>query len=104
MTLEEMQTMLKGFINLVSPENQATASETLTTLTEGITTVFSERDTANTKITELTENNETLRAVNAKLFLKVGEVPKEDSKPSEQPPKMEEVTFDSLFNEKGELN
>ena len=93
-------------LGLVNADHQARASEILASLSDDYESVLSESEGRETRVNELTANNETLRAVNAKLFLKVGEVqntpPKDPTPPSEDPDKPK-LTFESLFNDKGEL-
>ena len=106
MTREELAKLIQELHGFSTPENQARTSEILTTISEGFENTLTASEQAQTRVSELTANNETLRDVNAKLFLKVG------SKPSEpiadpEPPKQTEpdapISFDTLFNEKGEL-
>lgn len=107
MKREDHKTKLNELLKLVTPENQASATEILTGLSEDYEQVLTESETAASRVSELTANNETLRAVNAKLFLKVGATDKETPHPeTEQQTPVEsenKITFDNLFNEKGEL-
>lgn len=106
MTRDEFKQKMNGLIGCVASEHQATASETLAELSEGFESVFNENEDNKSKITELTANNENLRRVNTKLFLKVGEIPKGDPTPAPTPegdPEPEKISFESLFNDKGEL-
>lgn len=107
MTFEEFKTACSEVLSLATPETQARTSELLTTLSDGFELLTTENATNAEKVTELTNNNETLRAVNAKLFLKVGEIPKETPAPQTPTPEEESglapVDFATLFNEKGEL-
>ena len=106
MKREEHKSKLNDLLKLVTPENQASASEILTGLSEDYEQVLTESETAANRVSELTANNETLRAVNAKLFLKVGATDKETPHTETTDNKIEsenKITFDNLFNEKGEL-
>lgn len=107
MNLDEMKTALQGFLAMVAPENQATAAETLTTLSDEISKVYSERDTNAQTAADLTANNEKLREVNAKLFLRMGTPAenKDGNTPPESKQQEEEkkLSFDDLFNEDGGL-
>ena len=109
MDLQEHRNIVNQLLSMVTSENQATASELLTTLSEDYnetTTLLSE---ATKSVNDLTVNNEVLRDVNAKLFLKVGttETLSKGSENipnvSEQENEIETKSFDDLFNEKGEL-
>ena len=106
MTKEEIKQKLNALLGFTTPENQANASEILTALSDEIETIFATTEEHTTKINELTANNETLRAVNAKLFLKVGATDKENHTNTANETETEsenKITFESLFNDKGEL-
>lgn len=105
MTREEHRAAIQSLLGMVAPENQAGASEILTTLSEDYETTLTTSERAATDIERLTANNEKLREVNASLFLRVGQT---TSTPNNPPPKVEEpempqLSFEALFNEKGEL-
>lgn len=104
MTRDEHKQAIQRLLGMVSPDHQANASELLTNLSEDYEQTLTASETASARVEELTKNNETLRDVNAKLFLKVGSVPSEPQ-PSEpqQEPERQPISIDSLFNEKGEL-
>lgn len=107
MTRDEHKNIVNQLLGMVGADNQASASDLLTQLTDDYNTTLDSLDTANTNVTQLTENNERLRDVNAKLFLKVGEVPK--GNPNKTTEKGNDggddkkLTFEALFNEKGDL-
>lgn len=108
MDRNEVKKHLNDLLGFTSPDNQAKASEILTQLSEEYERVLSESETSASKVTELTANNETLRAVNAKLFLKVGATEKEIDKgkapeETETNDPLDGLTFEKLFNDKGEL-
>lgn len=94
-------------LGMVTPENQAKASELLTSLTEDYSEVSTNIEAQTKSIADLKANNETLRDVNAKLFLKVGssEPPKPSpiTSPDNEEAVMERKSFDDLFTENGEL-
>ena len=108
MDRQELKKHLTDLLGFTSPDNQANASETLTLISEEFERMLTENETNASRVAELTANNETLRAVNANLFLKVGATEKEIDKgkapedPDENDP-LEGLTFEKLFNEKGEL-
>ena len=106
MTRDEHKNIVNQLLAMATPEQQAAASDLLTQLTDDYeqTLTNSEQLTANNET--LTANNETLRQVNAKLFLKVGETDKHmNTKPTTKPGdgNEDQLTFEALFNEKGEL-
>lgn len=101
----EHKNIISQLLGMVAADHQATASELLTQLSEDYDQVMTASEQATENVATLTANNETLRQVNAKLFLKVGSI---DNDPKPNPntdPKPDEpaLTFDGLFNEKGEL-
>jgi hypothetical protein len=104
MTRDEHKQIVNRLLGMVAPDHQANASELLTNLSEDYEQTLTASETATTRVEELTKNNETLRDVNAKLFLKVGSVPNEPqpSEPKTEPERTP-ISIDSLFNEKGEL-
>lgn len=109
MDLSKHKDITNQLLSMVTPENQATACELLTQLSEDYSETTATLTAHAENIETLTKNNETLREVNAKLFLKVGSsepVPNVPN-PSEPVPEGSETqeipTYDSLFNEKGEL-
>lgn len=67
---------------------------------------YDERDSLLTEKTTLTNENENLRKANLKLFLRLGkenEEVKENNNTKEENNGNVKRTFESLFNEKGEL-
>lgn len=106
MNREEHKQKLNEILGLVAPENQARMSEFLSELSEDYERVLTESEKASNRVSELTTNNELLRAANTKLFLKVGATDKETPHTEKTETTVEgdnEITFDNLFNEKGEL-
>lgn len=107
MKREEHKTIINSLLGMVAPEHQATASEQLTKLTEDYEEVLTASENLTTANAELAKNNETLRNVNAKLFLKVGETENPNKKKEENENHddegKEKISFDDLFDEKGGL-
>ena len=105
MTRDEHKNIVNQLLAMAPPENQATASTLLTQLTEDYEQTLTDFETASENVTTLTANNETLRRVNADLFLKVGTSTKNTNKTKEKDEQddIPELFFDDLFNEKGEL-
>ena len=106
MTRDEHRKLVNEMLGMVGADHQARASELLTTLSDDYETVLSESEGYANRVNELTEKNETLRDVNTKLFLKTGEKPKDppkDPTPPSDEPDTPKITFESLFNDKGEL-
>lgn len=106
MKREEHRSIISQLLGMVANDNQARASELLTNLSDDYEQVLTTSEQASANVETLTRNNETLREVNAKLFLRVGETEKSIKTQAEIPDKQEEdkpLSFDNLFNEKGEL-
>lgn len=105
MTREELDALVQELMGYSSPDHQARTSEILTNISEGFQSVLNNSEQANKKVDELTIKNETLRKVNTDLFLKTGTKtePKKDPEPPTQSEPNEPVSFDTLFNDKGEL-
>lgn len=111
MELTEHRNIVNQLMGMVAPENQATASELFTQLSEDYEKQSTSLSEVSKSVEDLTKNNETLRSVNAKLFLKVGEQVTGTQDNNNRPNgsdtsenNSEDVpSYDSLFNEKGEL-
>ena len=107
MTRDEHKQAIRDLMGMIASEHQARASELLTNLSDDYEQTLTASEQATANVQTLTQNNETLRAVNAKLFLRVGETEKETHKQETNHDKQKEeektLSFDDLFNEKGEL-
>lgn len=108
MTRDEHRQAIQSLLGMVSADHQAAASEILTNLSDDYEQTLTASEQSANSVAELTRNNETLRSVNAKLFLRVGET--EKSAHVEQPNNGNDgeaedkpLPFSDLFNEKGEL-
>lgn len=104
MKREEMQALTHELMGFATPENQARFSEILTTIMDDHEDTNSHVTEMEQSISALTERNERLREVNTELFLKSGKQPPqtETTPPTDQGQKSE-LTYEKLFNEKGEL-
>ena len=108
MTRDEHKNAVNQLLSMVTPEQQAAASELLTTLSDDYEQTLTNVETLTTRNETLTTNNETLREVNAKLFLKVGQTEKDNhDNPGQgkggegnEPPTL---NYEDLFDEKGAL-
>lgn len=106
MTRDEHKNIVNQLLAMATPEQQAAASTLLTQLTDDYEQTLTDFETATANVQTLTTNNETLREVNAKLFLRVGTTEKETHKETEKgggSGAEPELTYEALFNEKGEL-
>lgn len=107
MTRDEHKEIIQKLMTMVNADNQASASELLTNLSNDYEETLTSLETSKSDVEKLTSNNETLRDVNAKLFLKVGSTDikkNEENKENENNQNDDKVqSFDDLFNDKGEL-
>ena len=102
MTRDEHKQAIQTLMGMIAPEHQAAASEALSALSEDYESVLTTSETLTDQNKTLTTNNEKLRDANMKLFLKVGEPGKAASEKRQEETKPE-LTFEALFNEKGDL-
>ena len=106
MTRDEHKAITNQLLQMVTPDQQAAASGLLVQLTDDYGGTLDSLERATADAAKLTENNEALRKVNADLFLRVGQTlpinPKETETPNEEQDEPK-LTFDALFNEKGDL-
>lgn len=107
MTRDEHKQIIQKMLGFVTPENQANASELLTQLSDDYEQTLTASETLTKNNETLTANNEKLRQVNADLFLKVGTTNKETHSQEQNngngQDEENKLTFEALFNEKGEL-
>lgn len=107
MTRDEHKAAIQSLHGMIASEHVAEASELLTRLSDdyGATLTSSEQAAAN--VTRLTEENDKLLKANGRLFMQVGQTKQEthkDDKPGNDEGKEEQkLSFDDLFDEKGEL-
>lgn len=105
MTRDEHKQIIQTMLGYVNSEHQAEASELLTNLSEDYEKTLTESETLTSSNETLKANNEKLRQVNADLFLKVGtSSPKPKSADDNINNDIDDsLSFEKLFNEKGEL-
>ena len=107
MTRDEHKAAIQRLHGMIASEHVAAASELLTSLSDdyGATLTTSEQAAAN--VTRLTEENDKLLKANGRLFMQVGQTKQEahkDDKPVNDEGKEEtKLSFEDLFDEKGEL-
>lgn len=99
MTREEHTKLIRDI--RASLGDEAKVTEILTNLSDDYGTVLTAAETDKANAEKLVKDNEGLRDVNMRLFLKVGS-PDTGGK-SETVVEKSEMTFDKLFNEKGGL-
>lgn len=96
--------LMQHIQNIGTNENEAERREMLATLQEEVGNLFTNAETLTNQNTQLTQDNENLRSANMKLFLRVGAEkgePHKDDPGKKEPDK--KMSFNDLFNEKGEL-
>ena len=99
MTREELERSIQEIGTL---DDVVQIRDRLVTLRDNVSKDYDELATLKTSNQELIANNEALRSANMKLFLQVGANTTEEDQPDTQ--HKEALTYDSLFNEKGEVN
>lgn len=98
MTREEFQTISSEI--LANLADTGAVSEKLDKLRNGFNDEVTAKETATVQAAELTEKNNSLQAANMALYLKTGEKTETNEDETDD---VETVTFDELFDEKGEL-
>lgn len=99
MTRDEL---FQALTDLGTIEDGAERRNRLTAITDEVKTVYDSNDTLTASNATLTENNKKLQEYNMQLFLRVGgqqNTPKADPAPEEG----SGLSYENLFNEKGEL-
>lgn len=97
MTREEMHSLLSS---VGTVEDDAERRNLITQITDAVNTVYDENEALTASETKLKGDNAKLQEYNMKLFLRVGEQQKPKADPEEP---NESLTYEKLFNEKGEL-
>lgn len=98
MTMEEFQTMTTEI--LANMSDTGAVSERLDKLRTAFNEEVTAKETANNQVTELTAKNESLQQANMALYLKTGvQTENTEDDETDEP----EITFDDLFDDKGEL-
>ena len=112
MTIEEHKNIITEIATNLN--DQAKVTSLLADLSKDYSEISSKLDTANTSVVDLTKTNEELRSANMKLFTQIGsseqpsavlDEPNKDNPTSESENTNDnkELTYENLFNEKGEL-
>lgn len=107
MDRQQHTSIIQQLRGLVSEENQATATQLLTQLSDDYDETLTASETLTTANADLTARNERLREVNSELFMKVGTSKENKGGNNQEQENKEgqenELTFDKLFDEKGDL-
>lgn len=96
MTREEI---LQSLTEIGTLEDGAERRSRITSITDELNTVFDSNETLTASNTKLEEDKKKLQEYNMELYLKVGS----QGKKREPEHKTEELKYENLFNEKGEL-
>lgn len=99
MTLDEM---LQKMTDIGTAEDDASRRAIITEVSDEIKTVFGTVDTLTESKNKLDADNKKLQEYNMQLFLKVGGQKKQEVTPEGDEPD-KNLTYENLFNEKGEL-
>lgn len=100
MTKEEHTQAIQDIRKLVN-DDDGKITELLTNLSDDYGKILAENSDYKLKNEKLTNDNDKLRDTNMRLFLKVGTTEKEEEEPEEK--EEEKLTFENLFDEKGDL-
>ncbi len=97
MTREEL---MQALTELGTMDDGAERRNHLTTISDEVKAIFVSNETLTASNTKLGEDNKKLQEYNMQLFLRVGGQQKQ---PEEQKPKEDNLKYEDLFNEKGDL-
>lgn len=95
MERDELMQLLAG---LRGDGTDSAREELITQIGEGINSVFDDTDRLRSSNGEYIRANEQLRAANMKLFMQIGEAPKENPNEKEDG-EQKKLTFEDLFKE-----
>ena len=97
MTREELSQLLT---DIGTTEDPAQRRQLLTQVTDEVNSIYDSNETLSTANQQFEADNKKLQEYNMQLFLRVGgqQKPKE-----EQQTQTEDLKYENLFNEKGEL-
>lgn len=98
MTKDEL---LQSLTDIGTITDDAERRSKIVSISEEIKTVYETNETLTASNTKLGEDNQKLKNYNMELYLQVGGSQKQNTKTTE--PKSEELKYENLFNEKGEL-
>lgn len=99
MNRQEFQDRFNEIGQMEDPAQMRTA---LAELRDSVTEVFDSNESLTQQNQQYAQDNESLRSANMRLFLQVGEQ-REPEPPAPEPPKPQKMSFDALFDEKGNI-
>lgn len=97
MTRDEV---LKALTDIGTIEDAAERRSKITSISDELKTVFDTNENLTTSNAKLEEDKKKLQDYNMELYLKVGSQTQKKKDPDKQ---TEELKYENLFNEKGEL-
>jgi regulator of replication initiation timing len=106
-TQEQANQMINDILGNLN--DQGKVSEILQDFRTDYTGTLTEHAILSQSVEDLTKNNESLKTVNNKIMLQLGDVStivgkeKEQKEEQEKEEQENELTYENLFNEKGEL-
>ena len=100
----DKQAFLDQITEIGKQEDAAQMRTMLSALTDEVSAVFDDRDNLAEQNQSYAQDNESLRSANMKLFLQVGEQRGEGNPaPEIDPPKPQKMSFNDLFDERGNI-
>ena len=92
--------LLQALTELGTITDDAERRSRITSLSDELNTILDSNETLTATNTQLESDKKKLQEYNMELYLKVGAQGKKQDKPKQE---SEELTYEKLFNEKGEL-
>lgn len=103
MNKEEFEGVINNIKGNIDETSGALLSEDFLRILGSYNSALSEIENKNTKIDELTKNNDDLLKVNGKLFQEIGFDKKEEQKEEIKKEEFTDMSIEDIINEKGEL-
>ena len=100
MTLEEI---MQKMTELGTVEDASERRQIITDITDDIKTVYQQNETLTASNTKYEADNKKLQEYNMQLFLKVGSQSQSKKEVEEPNDETEELKYEDLFNEEGEI-
>ena len=99
----DKETLLKTIKDIGTCDDDSTRRTLLADFEKELSADYDRLSNLETSNQSLSADIEKLQKDNMKLFLSIGEKNKEDTAPTPTEPEQPKLTYDKLFNEKGEL-
>ena len=98
----DKQAFLDQITEIGKLEDAAQMRTMLASLGDDVAAVFDENADLTVRNQTYAQDNENLRSANMKLFLQVGEQ-RQPEPPAPEPPKPQRMSFNDLFDERGNI-